>query len=455
MDYSEKRNLILKGNMSKVILTLAIPIMLNNLVQTMYNLADTFWVSKIGKIEVAATTFVWPVLFLIISIGMGINVAGTALISQYIGAGNKKNGDMIAGQIFSFSMMFALVFAVCGYFCTPFIVSAMGAQGSLFTSSCKYLSIMFFDIPFLFITYIFTAIKQAQGDTLAPMIINVSGAVLNIILDPVFIFNFNLGIGGAAAATVLSKAVFTFYILHALFKSQEGVRLTLKNLKPNKKLILKILKIGLPASIGQSGEALGFIILNIFIAAYGNSTLAAFGIGNKINSVIMMPALGIGSALSAIAGQNIGANQIGRVQEAFKTSIKLSLIMLIAGGTVMLILSHDVIRAFTLDKEVLKEGTYYLKLISAAVPLMGIFQVCLGIFEGSGHTFYCMVMEMTRLWGIRLPMIVLLQKFTDIGSSAVWYSMISSNAIICVIGVLIYLSGKWQKKDITSAVQKE
>lgn len=451
MNYNHKREMILHGNMRKVLLVLAVPIMFNNLIQTLYNLADMYWVSKIGSIQVAATGFVWPVLFFMISLGMGMTIAGTSLISQYIGFNEKKEASLIASQLFSFCIILGIVLSIIGYILTPYIIKFMGADSNLFSVSSTYLKIMFFDIPCLFILLVFASIRQAQGDTLSPMILNVVCVISNIVLDPLFIFKFNMGIKGAAIATVLSKLIFTPYVIYILIWKREGIHLSVKYLKLKKQIIKKILKVGLPTSIGQSGAALGFIILNAFIVLYGNHTLAAFNIGNKINSIVMMPAMGIGSALAAIIGQNLGAGQVSRAKYAFKTAITISLIFLCIGGTLLFLFAGNVIKIFVTsakDIEVISQGKYYLKIMSAGLPLMGIFQVLMGTFEGSGHTLYSMFMDMARLWLIRLPMIVCFQKFTNLGSCTIWYSMVSSNAIICSIGIMIYLSGKWQHNII-------
>jgi MATE family, multidrug efflux pump len=451
MNYAKKRELILNGDMRKVIMTLAVPIMFTNLVQTLYNLADTYWVSKIGYVEMSATNFVWPVLFLMIALGLGVTVAGTSLISQYVGSDQNEDANLIAGQIFSFSLIMSVVLAIIGFILAPHVIKLMGANEELFAPSNTYLRIMFLDVPVLFIYFVFNAIKQSQGDTLTPMLINVISVILNVILDPLFILVFDWGIAGAAIATVLSKFVFTFYILYSLFHNKSGVHLTLENLKIRKEVILKVIKIGIPASLGQSGAALGFIFLNHFIVDYGNITFAAFGIGNKINSLVMMPAMGIGSALAAIIGQNLGANQIDRAKNGFKTAILISIILMGIGGSILFLFAGNVIKIFVPNKEdfeVVIQGKEYLKIMSAAMPLMGIFQVLMGTFQGSGHTVYSMILDMGRLWCLRLPMIVIFKNFTNWGSTAVWYAMVSSNLIICIVGMIIYSTGKWQKQVI-------
>lgn len=449
MNFKQKQTLILNGNMPKVILTLAAPIMFNNLVQTLYNLADTYWVSKLGTDPMASITLVFPVIFLSLSIGVGINVAGTALISQYIGSNKQKDATRIATQMFSFSIILSILLGIIGYFATPFIIKSMGGTGDVFKYSTQYLSIMFWEIPGMFLFLVYTSIKQGQGDTFTPMVLNVMGVILNIILDPIFIFTFGLGIRGAAIATVFSRMIFALYAIYTLFAHKNGIHLDKKNLKLDKQTLKEIISIGLPASLGQSASAFGFIILNGFVISYGSNTLAAFGIGNRINSLILMPVMGIGNSLATIIGQNLGADKKDRAKLAVKTSIKLSTIFMVSGGILMFIISPNIISIFVKDDpEVFRQSTEYLRLISSSLPLMGFFQVFVGTFQGSGHTVYAMMMDMGRLWCLRIPLIMLFKKYTQWGSSGVWYAMVLSNALICVFGFIIYLSGKWQEQVI-------
>ncbi|WP_192929683.1 MATE family efflux transporter [Alkaliphilus serpentinus] len=453
MDFGTKRQLILKGKMPKVILTIAAPIMLNNFIQTIYNLADTYWVSNmLGTSEVAAMTLVFPVIFLTLSLGMGINVAGTALISQHTGAQQKKEASKVASQMFAFTLILAVTLSIIGFFATPYIIKAMGGKGDVLKYSTQYLQIMFWEIPGIFMFFVYNSIKQGQGDTLTPMLYNVCGVVLNIILDPFFIERF--GIKGAALATIFSRTIFVIIAVYTLFANRNsGIYLRLKEIKIQKDILLKIIKIGFPATIGQSASALGFIILNAFVISYGDQTLAAFGIGNRINSLVLMPVMGIGSALATIIGQNLGANNLERVKLAFITSIKLSTLFMVVGGIILSLSSKHVVGVFIKnDPEVFALSNQYLRIISTSLPLMGFFQVFIGTFQGSGHTIFAMIMDMGRLWGLRIPLILLFRKFASWGPSGVWYAMLLSNAIICVVGLFIYLSNVWQKKVITDNV---
>ncbi|MDP3388140.1 MAG: MATE family efflux transporter [Eubacteriales bacterium] len=449
MDYKLKRNMILNGNMAYVILTLATPIMINNFIQTVYNLADTYWVSRIGDTQVAAITLVWPIIFLMISIGMGVSVAGTAIISQYIGAGSLKKAEVVAGQVISISFLISAGIGLTGAVFASSIVSAIGGAGELLSEAVSYLQVIFIGLPTMFLFFSFTAIKQGQGDTVTPMKYGAVSLLMNIILDPIFIFTFNLGIKGAAIATVISRGIFALYAIYKLFTNSDGsIRMNKALLKPNFKDSKTLLSIALPSSIGQATEAFGFTILTMFVLSYGESTVAAFGITNRINSLVLMPAMGIGNALATIVGQNMGANNIERAKQAVRTSALLSTGFLVTGGILILLSADSIIGLFTENSDVLSQGTYFLKLITLGLPLMGFYQIFIGTFQGSGHTLMAMVVMASRLWLFRIPLVLILKNYTAFGEKSIWFAMIISNILICIVAFIIYLTGRWQKKVI-------
>jgi len=451
MKIRNKKDMILNGNMYKTLILLSIPIMINNLIQTLYNLADGIWVSKLGSVQFAATSFVWPVNFLFISIGFGLSIAGTSILSQLLGGDKYEDANEYAEQIIVLSMITSVIFAIIGYIVSPFIIGLMGARGDLAKYSNIYLRITFLDMPFMFLFFNFNSIMTAQGNTLTPTILSGISAVLNVILDPIFIFTFNMGIGGAAIATLLSRVFLAFAGVLVLYRSNTIIRPSFKNFKFDKARIEKIINVALPSSVGQSGSALGFMVLNGFIASYGTSTMAAYGMVNRITSLVMQPASGIGAALTSIVGQNIGANQMDRVKEAFRKALIFTVILGSVGCIFMLWKDKGIINFFMRSKddmEVINQGIEYLRYSALFTPLMGIFSVLQGLFQGSGHTKYSMSMEIGRLWFVRLPMILIFKHFTDIGPTGIWISMSVSNLIVCIYGYLIYRKDTWQQKVV-------
>lgn len=451
MERLDRKELILKGNMYRAITVISLPIMINNFIQTLYNLADAIWVSKLGSVQFAATSFVWPVLFLFISLGIGVSVAGTSILSQLIGASEHDEANAYASQLMVISTIFSICFALLGYILSPYIIKLMGGTGHLAIYSNIYLKISFLGFPFVFLFFNFNSIMTAQGNTLAPTILSAISAIINVVLDPIFIFTLDMGVAGAAIATVVSQALLVFAGIYLLKNHSPMIQPNFKNFKFSKDKLKKIIEVGFPASIGQSGAALGFVVLNSFIASYGTATLAAFAMVNRITSLIMQPPMGIGAGLTSIVGQNIGANQFDRVHEAFKKSVIITLSISFIGVILMLWKDREIIDLFMRSKddmEVIEQGVTYLRYISITMPLMGLFSIFQGLFQGSGHTKYSMTMAIGRLWGIRIPMILLFKHFTNLGPTGIWISMSSSNFLICVYGYIIYKMDKWQRRVI-------
>ncbi|MGN1188213.1 MAG: MATE family efflux transporter, partial [Lachnospiraceae bacterium] len=198
-------DLILGGNMLKAILSLAVPVVINSFLQTMYNLTDTYWLGHIGKEELAAINLVTPVQNIVINFGAGITVAGSVLVAQYIGAKAVAEAKRMASQIYVCAMLFSVICAAACFAAAWGIVSWLGAEGNIYTYSRQYLQIVILDMPFLFTINMYTAINQAQGDTLHPMLLNVVGIALNMIMDPLFMVVWKWGIAGAAFATLFAK----------------------------------------------------------------------------------------------------------------------------------------------------------------------------------------------------------------------------------------------------------
>ncbi|WP_051251641.1 MATE family efflux transporter [Psychrilyobacter atlanticus] len=438
MKTMKKRKMILEGNMYKVIILLSLPIMLNNLIQTMYNLTDTYFLSKLGAVEVASMTLAWPVVFLQLALGVGIGIAGTTLISQNIGAKKIDEAKKIAGQLVSFAMGFSILLSISGIISTPYILKVMGATGDIYSNAYTYLVLIVGGAPLMYAGFVYSSIKQGEGDTISPMILSLISVTINIVLDPIFIFYLDLGIKGAALATLLARAIMLFYIIYQLFIRDTPMKLRLKDLKPEFSYIKRLTTLGIPASIGQATIAMGFVVLNSFVNTYGELTLAAFGIGNRINGLIVMPAMGIGGAVSSIVGQNIGNNDVKRVKECvFKSSV-LGAIFSIAGTAILLFWGSTIVRFFSTNKDIIYLGNDYLKYISLSLIGLAILPIITGALQGAGQTKKAMYLSMSRLWVFRLPTLLLLPYFIGKTEKVIWYAISSSNIIAMLVAIYFY-----------------
>lgn len=450
MKIKSNRELLLNGNIGKAILALAVPVVINSFLQTMYNLTDTYWLGRLGTEELAAINLVTPVQNIIINFGSGITVAGSVLISQYLGA--KRDGDArsMANQIFSCALLFSIVCAILCAVTTPGIVTWLGADGLTWQYGKTYLQLVILDMPFLYTVNMYTAINQAQGDTVRPMLLNLTGITLNLILDPLLMIVFNMGVAGAALATVGAKAFPAVIAFILLQNRSKDVYLDLRRLKFEKEKLKNILVIGLPTAIGGSTMQFGLLLMSRNVLKYGTEAMAAYGIGNKINSLITLPTNSVGSAVATIVGQNVGAKQYERAEKGYKVSMLGSVIFLLAGGLILsrMPISTAIVKIFSDDADVIGMAADFLSIMAFWCFANGVYNSSIGLFQGSGHTEITMVIDATRLWVFRFATLYIGEVWLHLGVRSVWYSVVVSNGLSALALFVIYKTGYWRRKRI-------
>lgn len=442
--------LILQGSMGKAILALAVPVVINSFLQTMYNLTDTYWLGQLGTNELAAINLVSPLQQIVVNFGSGLTVAGAVLIAQLIGASKKEEAASMASQIFVCAMIFSIICAGVIAIFTPTVVNWLGADEPTAKVANVYLRLVILDMPFLYMVNIFAAIRQAQGDTVSPMFLNLTGILLNVVLDPLLMIVIHWGAAGAALATVIAKAVPAIISLVILKRDTTGVRIRLKGFRFEKSKMKSILTVGLPTAIGGSTMQLGFLLMSRNVYVYGTGAMAAYGIGNKVNGLITLPSNGIGSAVATIVGQNIGANQIDRAEKGYKIARRVSVIFLFVGGLILSrpFLSEAIVGLFSTDEEVIAMAADFLSIMALWCFTNGVYNSTSGLFQGSGHTEVTMAVDATRLWVFRFATLYVCENWLHMGVRSIWYSVVVSNALSSVILYVVYRTGLWKKKRV-------
>lgn len=447
---ADKRNMILNGNLIKAILMLAVPVMINSFIQSMYNLTDTFWLGKIGTDNQAAITLVSPFQNILINFGAGITTAGAILISQYLGARQDKQANTMANHICICSLVFAFICAGICWLTTPSIIKWLGAEGIIYTYGLSYIRIVVLDLPFLFMINLYTSVKQAQGDTVRPLLLNILGVSVNLLLDPLFLVVFKWGIAGAALATLIAKipsAVIAFIMLR---RKNQLIQINFKDFHFEKSKMLSIIKVGLPTAIGGSTMQFGFLLMTKNVNAYGATAITAYGIGNKINSIITMPANGIGSAISTIVGQNFGAGNKERADKAYHIALRIGAIFLFVFGMILSrgFISEAMVRFFTTDENVVPLAAQFLSIMAFCCWTNAFYNTTQGLFQGSGHTLITMAVDATRIWVFRFLVLWICQTFLNMGVESVWYAVVVSNASSALILYILYWTGIWKRQTI-------
>lgn len=432
------------------LLKLALPIMLTNFLQTLYNLADTFFLGKLGKEALSAPSIAFILILFLIIFAAGFSQAGTTLISQSIGKGDRRKADYYLGQMTFLLLMIATALSAAALLSLETLLNLINVPpGLTYTYTRTYLRIIFGGVPFIFLSFILRTSLQAVGDSITPLKVQLATVSLNILLDYLLIFGKGpfpaLGVAGAAWATVLARGTASAIGLVILLRGRRGVRLRLGDLVPRRKPLLLLLRVGLPTSLGQGISALGFTVLQGVVNGLGTAVIAAFGIGNRIVSLFNMPAQGLSQATTVLVGQELGAGRIDGARQVIRYALLFIFLFITAGMTLTFFHGAGFIRFFINDPDVTAVGEVMFRILSPSVIAFSLFTVLSGAFQGGGDTKPIMVLSIIRLWGIRVPAAWLLALVLGFGHRGIWLGMVASNTAVAVMVFLLYRTGRWSR----------
>ena len=413
---------------------LAIPLIISNFLQNLYNLADTYYMGKLGGIELATASFTSPITQMIIGAGTGFSLGGGVILSQTFGSKNIKKLVEVNTQLIVVNMVIAIIITVLSFgFCEKILVFS-GATGVLLEKSSLYIKFIFLTIPMTFIVTAYTVIKNSKGKTSAPLHLITVSVILNIILNSFFIYKMNLGLKGIGIATVIANLLLCIYCLIDLSIKREIAR---EYLKFNKDIFKKILRLGFPSSLTTTTNSLSFILINIFVVKYGNDVLAAYGVGNRINNIIYVLVNGIGSSVAILVGH----------REILLAGIKIGLIVGIV-SVIFLYWNLDIaVGILTSDEMIKYHSINYLKIMLISVIPWVIFQVLAGVFQGTGHTTFNMYCHVGRIWIFRVPFIYFLERILELKEYSIWYSMLLSNLCALLFSIFLYRKIDWKRRE--------
>ena len=464
---------VIDGPLLRPLLVLSVPIVLTNLLQVGYNLADTFWVGRLGQDAVSALSFSWALVFAVITLAAGFTVAGTVMVAQNKGAGRLDRIGAVAGQTIAFVIGLSVVLSVVGYALAPALLSLIGATPGteVFALSVTYTRTLFVGIPFVFGFFIFQSLLQGWGDTRTPLYLMTFGVGLNVVIDPFLILGFDdnlvfevlgltgfeasllaatgftgYGVQGAAIATIASRGIGAAAAFGLLLSGRVGIQLSPRDFLPTERTVRDIVRIGAPASVEMSTQSLGVAVVTALVAIAGAEAVAAFGIGTRLTSLVVLPALGIARGTETVVGQNLGARQVRRARRAVLASVGV-VAGVLAVVTAAVYLNATVIVDVFIEGEgaptVIAIGAEYLRTVGLTYVFVGAFHVVQGAYRGSGSTRLAMVFGLVGLVLLRIPPAYVLVTWLDMGATGVWYGLAAANVVMFVLSGLYFLRGTW------------
>jgi putative MATE family efflux protein len=429
---------------------LAVPIMLTNLLQMTYNLVDAWFLGRIGAAAVSAPAMAFSFIMFLAVFGIGFSMAGTTLVSQAHGAGNGDRVNFYASQTVTIVGVLGIVAGIIGFFTTPALLVLLQAPEEAYEYTRVYMQIVFTGIPVMFFFFIMQALLHGLGDSLTPLKIQFCTVILNVILDPIFIFGFGpippMEVAGAAIATVIARSVAAIAAITVLVRGRHGIRIVPAYLKPNRAAIGQFFEIGLPISLGQGVAALGFTVLQGVVNSFGVAVVAAFGVANRIISLFNMPAIGLSKATAALVGQSLGADDPEQARRVVRLSVLSMLALIVPAMTFTFFFGNSLVRFFVDDPVVIAHGATLFRIVSVSVIPFTLFMVINGAFEGGGVTRPVMVLNGLRLWGLRVPLALLLSAHPRLGPNGIWIAMFISNIVTATAGFWWLRRGTWLRK---------
>ncbi len=375
---------LLKENIPKLVRRLAVPAMVGTLFQTLYNVVDTFFAGKISPEALSALSKSFPIYFIIIATSIGVTVAGTSLIGNSIGEKDNKKTLNYFSHIIYFGILISIFITFLGLYFSESVFFLMGSTEEVASLGLEYTNIIYSG-SFLFILVVsLNSLLHAEGDTKTYRNVLVLSFLLNIILNPILIFGFlfipAFGVKGIGIATIISQLVSFLVILFKIFKNERVRKITSEYLVPKFLFFKNIFFQSMPISVSICGYALAAAIIFTYVGQSGEYAVAGYGVGTRMEQVVLLPILGINTAIISIIAQNYGANNLLRIKETYFTAIKYAFIIMITAGTLVFLSAGIITSFFSSDPEVIEYGKRYLKISAFVLPAYPVFFLSNGFF---------------------------------------------------------------------------
>lgn len=437
------------GNPSKILFYFALPMVLGNILQQLYNIVDSMIVGNfIGANALAAVGASYPITFVLITVANGCGIGCAVVISQYFGG---KLIDKVKTSIFTsiiFITLFSFIIMILGIIFSDKILSLMNTPDDIFSDSSVYMNIYFMGVVFIFLYSIINSCFNALGNSKTPLKFLLYSSVLNIILDLLLVIKFNMGVAGAAYATLISQILSAVLSLLCLLKSLQNMECKIKIKLFDMEILKNIFKIAIPSILQQSIVSIGNLFVQALVNSYGAVVIAGYAAATKIDSITILPMANMSNAVSTFTGQNIGAHKSYRIKKGYKAALIMIGIFCSFAALFLFIFGDKLIGLFVdsaSNRDVIEVGIQYMRIVSLFYFFMGLMVITNGILRGSGDMKFFLASTITNL-STRIISAYILSFI--IGQSAIWWAVPLGWISASAISVIRYKSGKWKNKIV-------
>ena len=451
----EREHMLANEPVSSLIWKLSLPATVGMLVQALYNLVDTIYIGhSVGALGIAGLSISFPLQMIIGGTGAMLGMGAASVISRNLGAKNYKRAEVAFGNNLLAILIFGGAIALVGKFLTVPILQAFGATEAILPYALDYMSVIFLGAPLIVFCMSMNNVIRSEGAAKVAMYSMVIGAIANIILDPVFIFVLDMGVRGAAIATVMARLVVIGWITYYYSTGQSFLKFSIKYMKPQLDIMVEIIAIGFPALVRHAASSFVFGMVNQLAAFYGGDmAVALFGVNNRVIIFSFMPAIGIAQGMQPILGYSYGAGSYHRVREVILKSALIATVFSSLLACVFFIFPKTVISIFTHDPALLEMGPHALRLMTFALCVIGFQMIGGTLFQAIGKALPSFILNTSRQILILIPVLYFLPKY--IGIDGVWLAFPIADILSTFITVLVVIPQMKSLKRAELAMEGE
>jgi putative MATE family efflux protein len=441
-----------EGKLSRAILLLSIPAVLEMVMESVFVIVDIYFVSKLGANAVATVGITESMVTIIYAIAIGLGTATTSMVSRRIGEKNSDAASVAAFQAILTGVIISLLIGLPGALFSGRLLGLMGASKTIVESMSGYTRIMLGGNIVIMMLFIINAIFRSAGDAAVAMKVLWIGNIINIILDPCLIFGLgpfpHMGVTGAAVATSIGRGCAVLVQFYLLFFGKKRIRLSQKHLLVNFKIMLKLLKLSF-GSIGQNLiSTSSWIALVRIISIFGSEVVAGYTIAIRIIGFTLMPSWGISNAASTLVGQNLGAKKPERAEKAVWVTGVANMILLGVIGLILVVFPETFIRIFIDNENVVKSGVLGLRIISIGFIAYGLGMVLVNSFNGAGDTSTPLKINIFAFWFVEIPLAWVLAIKSGLMEEGVFIAIVIAESLMTLIAWIVFRRGKWKLKMV-------
>ncbi|OGD37407.1 MATE family efflux transporter [Candidatus Atribacteria bacterium RBG_16_35_8] len=435
---------------SKLLLNLSLPATIGMMVNALYNLVDTIFVGRgVGAIAIGGLTIAFPIQMVIMAFAQMIGIGAASAISRSLGAKDIERADYVAGNSFLCVIVLSSIIAAIGLIFTEPMLRLFGTTETILPYAKDYITIILWGSIFFSFAMSSNNLIRAEGNAKVAMVTMLIGAILNMILDPIFIFIFKLGVKGAALATIISQFISFLFILTYLYSGKSSLKIKLHHLKPKIHIIIEILTVGSAAFFRQvTGSVVAIVVNNSLRIFGGDIALIIAGILHRVIMFVFMPLFGGIQGMQPIVGFNYGAKKLDRVKEAIKLSLITTTAIATFGWLIAELFPFAIISIFTHDAEVIEKGSTIIRIVLSMIPVIGIQIVGAALFQSLGKAVPSLILSILRQVLLFIPLVIILPRVFGLGLLGIWIAYPAAD-ILSVILTALFLRSELKKMNLS------